>query len=98
VCGNKAAIFHQRPVNIKEPFIVNYGVDCTGKSTLILTLIKHDKGCVDKQRQNTAKIHLYTLLNFTTLSSVVRWEFIYAILFKHELRKLGSVALCQKNQ
>jgi hypothetical protein len=46
VCGNKAAVFHQRPVNFKEPFIVNWGVDFAGKSTLILTLISHDKGFV----------------------------------------------------
>jgi hypothetical protein len=46
VCGNKAAVFHQRPINIKEPSIVSCGVDYAGKSTLILTIIRHDKAFV----------------------------------------------------
>jgi hypothetical protein len=29
--GNKAAVFYQQPVNIKEPFIVNSGKDQAGK-------------------------------------------------------------------
>jgi hypothetical protein len=60
MCGNKAAVFHQWPINIKDPFTVSCGVDYAGKSMLILTIIRHDKEFVLTKRGRIQLKYIYT--------------------------------------